>query len=398
MKNFPIMVSIIFVILFLVTKIFGAAVCMEESTKDIFAVRGECPQDSKPYYSAQLVIFDAWWEWSGIQCFPKNNGCPANKTMTMKQLHDMSQSDFRIFRFFPCLKNDNMLMWKNNRTYWWSLFDEFMSFIHTISPSIYVIPKLSNAEWQNITEPKETLNEYITNSSSMSRQLYYEFLKEIITKYKNDTAILFWEIESTLNWNCDVPNGPENSYTTPQFVQFLSEVTAFIRNIDDSRPISSGNTFPKPNAWHLYFQPNNISHYDTEEQFGYMLSWQNQPVDIITAEDYGRVNYFNESAFTVRAYYIANEIAVNESKMFYLTEFGAPWTNGQFPNYSNVTGCQFVYDTLNAQIDIKDSWMLSTIFAWEDYTKGNDLLYPGRNTSVPIINAMLKANQEMNAT
>eukprot|EP01084_Bolivina_argentea_P108389 193713_1 len=372
----------------------STTICRFESNDSIVAIRDDnCPKSSKPYYSQQLTVFDTWWEWT--ETAGHKNNTPLNKTLTMKALNDMVTSEFRIFRFYGSLWNQSMLIWKNNQTYYWYMYDQYYQFIQTVKPYIYAIPKLSNNQWIYLTNNNETTADFITNSTSQSRLLFYQYLKEYITRYKDNKNILFWEIGSAdYSQLVDRPNETVgDTFNTEQYVEYLSQVSQYIRSYDNTRPISSGNACPPPNAWHKYYDNgSNVS--DTQTQWSYMLSWQNKPLDIISCHNYGTKYYFNQSQFSMEIYYLANQVARNESKMMYVGEFGPPNVGSQY--YSNQTANEFVYDTINAQVDIQDKWMLSTIFAWEDYSHGNYLLYPGRNTSVPIIDAMQKANHKMN--
>lgn len=379
----------------------GVAICLDETTNSLYATKNNsCDVSYKHYYSVQLNVFDAWWEWSGVDSVSG----PVNATEARKAITDALQNDFIIYRFFAYLFGTTMDIWLNNQTYFWSMYDEYYSFItelntnKSINNKIYVIPSLGYTQWYELTE-NETLNDLVTNNKSQSRQLMYKYLNQYITKYKDLECILFWELGNELNLRVDLPppHDPTDTFTTPQMVQYVEEIVNYIQRMDDIRPISSGYSCPRPAAWHLYY--NQSWTIDSEEQWSKMMSWQNQPVDIISCHSYGHQAFFNESIGQIKQFYVGADTAANDNKMFYVGEFGPSDLN-----YSNPNTTKFVYNAIDSMVDIynnyskngeKSSWILSTIWAWEDYTHGNTLLYPDRESSVPIIKYMHKATNEM---
>ena len=290
---------------------------------------------------------------------------------------------------------DSLNYYIENSEEFWEYYDKYYDFICN-QTNLYVIPSLGAGQtpkWYELdnVNPTETLNEFITNKSSVSRQTMSAYIKEYITRYKSRKCILFWEMGNELNLFADLPNrNATDTFSTPEMVEFTSNVVSIIQNIDNIRPISSGYSCTRPNAYHLYY--NKSFDIDTIDEWSYMLSWQNKYFDIISCHSYGNENFFNQGIMGTQQYYVASNIAYNESKMFYLGEFGPLNVN-----YSNTTDTQYVYSSINSMIDVYNNtdsvWYLSTIWAWEDYSHGNTLLYPNRTTSIPVLNSMKLANQ-----
>lgn len=84
-----------------------------------------------------------------------------------------------------------------------------------------------------------------------------------------------------------------DNFSTPMLVQLQRDITAVIRAADKlGRPISSGCSIPRPQAWHLmqsYHQPRRDWTADTRAQFQQMLLMVNDAFDVVN------VHYYNHS-------------------------------------------------------------------------------------------------------
>eukprot|EP01084_Bolivina_argentea_P123804 219393_1 len=245
----------ILLLLSFILSVKGVSVCRDETSNKLYATRNDSCGSYEYYYSVQMNIFDAFWEYFGVD----STSGPVNATEARKAITDALNNDFIIYRFFAYLFGTTMEHWLTNNTYFWSVYDNYYSFITqlnnnvSIPNKIYVIPSLGYTQWYDLTV-NETLNDLVTNNQSQSRQLMYKYLNQYVTRYKDLESILYWELGNELNLLVDLPNRPPSeTFTTPQMVQYIQEIVDFIRNIDAIRPISSGYSCPRPYAWHLYY-------------------------------------------------------------------------------------------------------------------------------------------------
>jgi hypothetical protein len=86
-----------------------------------------------------------------------------------------------------------------------------------------------------------------------------EYVRDIVTRYKDSPAIWAWEFGNEANLMTDLPNAAQfrppggserDDWKAAHLVTMLAEFGKAVRAIDPSRPIISGNSHPRPAAWH----------------------------------------------------------------------------------------------------------------------------------------------------
>jgi len=169
-----------------------------------------------------------------------------------------------------------------------------------------------------------------------------KYTSEIVTRYNNSPAIWGWEFGNEFSLAADLPNAKDfrphidpNLGTVPgprserddmthaniraAFVEFAKEV----RKHDKHRIIISGNSFPRPSAWHQMHEHGWGQ--DTREQYEEMLLGDNpDPVNTLCVHMYtdmptrfGKPITFDESLRTTM------EISRKARKPLFVGEFGA---------------------------------------------------------------------------
>ncbi|MHB9038593.1 MAG: cellulase family glycosylhydrolase [Armatimonadota bacterium] len=128
--------------------------------------------------------------------------------------------------------------------------------------------------WNSFLFPdiaNETMQDMLTNKNSRSRQYHELYVSQVVSRYKDDRNVLYWEITNELNLHADLEflhpygfshqNSIENgcppmrvrrdNYTTEQMIPFLRETAQLIRRLDPNHLISSGHALPRQAAQHL---------------------------------------------------------------------------------------------------------------------------------------------------
>jgi len=130
------------------------------------------------------------------------------------------------------------------------------------------------------------------NTNSRSIALIRNYTKEVVSRYRGSPAIWAWEFGNEATLGVDLPNAAEHRPpVVPQlgtserrteldelrfsdlrvaYVEFASSA----RSLDPQRLILSGNSLPRPSAWHNTHQHNWTA--DTEVQFREIL-WRDNP-------------------------------------------------------------------------------------------------------------------------
>lgn len=176
---------------------------------------------------------------------------------------------------------------------------------------------------------------------SKTTEFMRTYVRETVTRYRNSPAIWAWEFGNEFSLYADLPNASDHrphvapNLGTPTartqkddltyamirtaFVEFANEV----RKYDKSRAIITGNSFPRPTAWHNMVEKN--WNQDTREQFEQMLLADNpDPVDTLCVhmyndmpERFGRLIAFGE---LVR---LTMDISRKARKPLFIGEFGS---------------------------------------------------------------------------
>jgi hypothetical protein len=114
---------------------------------------------------------------------------------------------------------------------------------------------------------RHSLHEGIVNPSSLGRERTEEFIRAVVTRYRDRPTIAMWEIGNEFNLVADLqfPNGvwgPEpwttglvrdgsNNFTSDELAVFYRDIATLIRSIDSRHLITTGSSAPRPAAMHL---------------------------------------------------------------------------------------------------------------------------------------------------
>jgi hypothetical protein len=129
------------------------------------------------------------------------------------------------------------------------------------------------------------------NSNSQTIRFMRDYTLEVVTRYRNSSAIWAWEFGNEYNLPADLPNAaqhrppvvpelgtPAQRTARDEISQAavrmaLAEFAREVRRHDPHRLIISGNAFPRVSAWHQ--QHDRSWAKDTPEQFAEMLAADN---------------------------------------------------------------------------------------------------------------------------
>lgn len=172
---------------------------------------------------------------------------------------------------------------------YWASFDQMvfdarargLRLVPSVFWNAFLFPDLNNAPLSALLTP-----------GTPTRQMAEQYLAELVTRYRAEPAIFAWEIGNELNLladldfsACTVCAGAASgcgtlapSLGTPcrrtaadqlfscnscrgvlsaaqDLGQFTGAMATLIQSIDPARPVSSGNAYPRPAAWHLARSP-----------------------------------------------------------------------------------------------------------------------------------------------
>ena len=97
------------------------------------------------------------------------------------------------------------------------------------------------------------------NPDSKTIGTLHQYVRDIVSRYKDSPAIWAWEFGNEPNLSMDLPNaiqfrrkgGTErDDLKSEHIVAAMTEFTSEVRRQDTWRPIFSGNSLPRSSAWH----------------------------------------------------------------------------------------------------------------------------------------------------
>jgi len=206
---------------------------------------------------------------------------------------------------------------------------------------IGLIPSLF---WHLATVPDlvgETCDQW-GNPASKTHAFMRTYTREVVTRYRNSPALWGWEFGNEYNLAADLPNAREHlppivpkrgtpsarsdrDILTHEMVRTaLREFAREVRRHDRQRIIVTGNSIPRPSAWHQMHEGTWTK--DSPEQFAQMLAGDNpDPAGTLS------IHVYEEAADCLGQ---AMEVARKAGKPLFVGEFGVsgegPGTRQQF--------------------------------------------------------------------
>lgn len=269
----------------------------------------------------------------------------AQKQQAMTAIEQAGRHGFVAMRFagvgfYPRQMNH----WANEKAYWGG-FDELVAIakrngvglIPVIHWNTYLFPDMAG----------ECVQDMLLNEDSRSRQYLWLYTYQLVTRYKDEPTVLFWELTNEMNLGADLafqhPYGRSqlnpvhegtsymrlrrDHYTTDQMIPFIKAWATFIRSIDTSHLISAGFSAPRPAAQHLRLVQGkgDWTHDSPQEMETYLRDTHPDPIELISIHFYaGRDNlrFGNTDRQSVAALKVFKDASDRIGKPLYLGETG----------------------------------------------------------------------------
>jgi hypothetical protein len=164
-----------------------------------------------------------------------------------------------------------------------------------------------------------------------------------------------------------------------------------VREHDSRRIISSGNSLPRPSAWHQWKEKSWAQ--DTEEQFAERLRLDNpDPVNTLSVHVYEpKEKRFGRDTPVEELLRLAADVAVRAGKPLFVGEFGAP---GVGPEAGN--GAKERFAALIAAIEKADV-PLAALWVYDFPGQAKDWNVTAKNARAWQLAAIAEANERMRA-
>jgi hypothetical protein len=254
--------------------------------------------------------------------------------------------------------------WVANPMAFWAAFDALVSdaydrglhLVPSLLWNVYLFPDVAGQPTGDLFTP-----------GTQTRTLAESYVTEVVSRYAASPAILFWEVGNELNLSadidvstCDVCSGATNSCgglapsegtpclrtaaddfyscnscrgvtsTQQDLGQFEEAIGQLIQSLDASHPISSGNGYPRPSAYHLSVSPCPSCDWtlDTEAQYQTVLAnLTPAAIGVLSVHDYpGTDNerFGDDDPAGLALLATTQAIAQDLGKQLYVGEYGEP--------------------------------------------------------------------------
>lgn len=270
-----------------VTAVYGASA----PPPGLYVRDGALMRAGKPFYGIGVNYFD---------CFARHLKDPQDTSYEQgfRQLKDRGIPFVRFMAtgFWPV----DMKLYTENPKEYFSRMDRVVKAAERLG--IGLIPSLF---WTLSTVPDlvgEPVNSW-GDPSSKTHAWMRKYTSEVVRRYRRSPAIWGWELGNEYNLAADLPNAKDHrppvwpTLGTPSSRSEKDEITHAmmrtalrefgkeVRKHDRERVIISGNSIPRPSAWH---QQRELSWTkDTPEQFREMLKGDNpDPLDTLCIHAY----------------------------------------------------------------------------------------------------------------
>lgn len=300
------------------------------------------------------------------------------KNQAIRAIEEASRQGFKVIRFsgvgyYPV----DMKHWAREEIYW-KAFDELVAAAK--KNGVYLIPTLN---WNLFLFPDmagECVQDMLHNPDSRSRQYLWLYTYQIVSRYKDEPTILFWELTNEMNLLADLafmhPYGfsdgnwielgtsfmrlRRDNFTSDEMIPFIKEWASFIKSLDRNHLIGSGFSIPRPAAQHLRVAKGKGDWTeDTVDEFEtYLRDVHPDPVDIISIHFYpkdGNLRFGNKDENSAKVLEIIKQVADRIGKPIYIGETG--------DDYSKNPDSPFLKDVfeevvkLNIPITLIWNWM-----------------------------------------
>lgn len=269
---------------------------------------------------------------------------------------------------------------------WFAAFDRMLASAQRsqifLVPSLIYDPALLTGAVQ--ASPADLLQPGTT-----ANRLALQRIAAVVTRYRNDPRVLFWEIGNALNREADLSPGQ----TTERVSAFLQEAAHLIHRLDRRHPVSSGCGDVRADAWHRWqtaktgkFDPAAFAGVDTFDEYAAVLSELNPPaIDLISVQQAPpltdhRAWLMEDDVTALRMPWI-QFAAVRLGRPLFVSAFGQP-TQAQGQELEPA----WTLDLLRRLQ--ADGAPPAALRSWEPQTAGDDVVSPGLT---PRLTVALKA-------
>ena len=132
----------------------------------------------------------------------------------------------------------------------------------------------------------QPLRAAMTDPDSLGRRRVAEFVRAVVTRYRDRPTVAMWEVGNEYNLVADI-QWPQFDVTSDQVAAFVHDTATLVRSIDANHLITTGDSAPRPAAMHLLRAVRAGKEADwtfdsAEELIEYLRLMNADPIDVIS--------------------------------------------------------------------------------------------------------------------
>jgi hypothetical protein len=230
----------------MITAMLSLLVCWRVHAQPGLTVKdGQFYRDGQPYRGVGCNYFDL---------FRRILRDPTNTT-TLAGLEQLAQAGIPFVRFSGPYAASEWRIYLDSKDEYFRRFDLVVRAAE--KSGIGLIPSLF---WSfSLSEVAGEARDQWGNPQSRTLALLRQYTADVVGRYRTSPAIWGWEFGNEKNLGADLPNAAQfrpkggterDDVTSAHLVTMLTEFAKAVRALDPSRPLFSGNSNPRPSAWH----------------------------------------------------------------------------------------------------------------------------------------------------
>lgn len=326
-----------------------------------------------------LVKFDLFGQYLGTA---SGGEVPGEITLAMarKSIVDAGQLGIPYFRVAASGYSPRDLdLWLYDPEKYWRRFDQMLADLSEYH--LQIIPSIAWWIRQFPLVCQEGVRAFFTDEQSCSQQLFYRYVNDLVGRYQNHPAILFWEIGNEWNLDADLDldrrwKMPGNNFTTSQLIAFTKKLGWYLHEIDPVHLVSSGFGGSRRCAEHLRRQPEWSPEGpdwtdDSPAEYAQNILDLHQGLDIISAHPYNLCENADcprrdNERFGLKGkdnaglLNIVKSIADSSGKLLFIGEFG-----DSDPHFIDDPEGRFTQSILGKIVELEIPF--SAVWGWEFY-------------------------------
>jgi hypothetical protein len=284
-------------------------------------------------------------------------------------------------------------LYQTNRVLYFQLFDNIVKTAE--QNNVGLIPSLF-WRYETVAELVGEPHSKWGDSTSKTHAFMRRYTEEIITRYRDSRAIWAWEFANELSLAVDLPNAKSllekhksmpklgvpaptdaDIQTSPMMITTLQEFAKTVRRLDPHRAIISGNSLPRPSAWHNTAEKSWTL--DTAAQLDTVLVRDNpDPLNTLCVHVYpGKDKRFSKDnpATQLEVLQVMMATAQRVKKPLFVGEFGASKELG--PELERRTFTELLHDLETAKVPLSAVWVFDLTSQNKDWniTAANERAY-----------------------